>query len=92
MRQALTEREMAICRDAAWERLRQRDGREQTREVYDSLTYLNNSELVGNQWLVSKGTIKAGEEILLTKGWAWWSQVRSQAGQSGRTARPDQRE
>lgn len=83
--QALTAHEMAICRDAAWEQMRQRDAREQTREVYESLTYLNNAELVGNRWLMSKGTpITAGEEILLTKGWAWWSQ----AGQSGHAAQP----
>ena len=73
--QLLSAHEMACARDAAWEIMRQRAPSEHTREVYESLAHLNNTLLLDGRWLLSLREIKAGEEILLTKGWAFYQQA-----------------
>ena len=68
--QLLSAHELACARDAAWEIMQQRVPSEHTREVYESLAHLNNTLLLDGRWLLSLREIKAGEEILLTKGWS----------------------
>ena len=70
--QLLSAHELASARDAAWEIMRQRAPSDHTREVYESLAHLNNTLLLDGRWLLSLREIKAGEEILLTKGWSFY--------------------
>ena len=73
--QLLSAHELACARDAAWEIMQQRVPSEHTREVYESLAHLNNTLLLDGHWLLSLREIKAGEEILLTKGWSFSQQA-----------------
>ena len=73
--QSLSAHELASARDAAWEIMRQRAPSEHTREVHESLAHLNNTLLLDDRWLLSLREIKAGEEILLTKGWSFYQQA-----------------
>ena len=57
----LSAHEMDCARDVAWEIMRQRAPSEHTREVYESLTHLNNTLLLDGRWLLSLREIKAGE-------------------------------
>ena len=74
--QLLSAHELACARDAAWEIMQQRVPSEHTREVYESLAHLNNTLLLDGRWLLSLREIKAGEEILLTKGWSFYQASR----------------
>ena len=67
----LTSGDIRICKDMAFTRTMQMPANEQTRATYESLTHLNNTELVGNL-LVTRRRITAGGEILLTKGWGYY--------------------
>ena len=69
----LTSEDIRICKDMAFVRMMQMPANEQTRATYESLTHLNNTELVGNL-LVTRRRIEAGGEILLTKGWGYYEQ------------------
>ena len=71
--QLLSAHELACARDAAWEIMQQRVPSEHTREVYESLAHLNNTLLLDGRWLLSLREIKAGEEILMTKGWSFYA-------------------
>ena len=71
--QSLTTQDLLSCRDLAWEKTR--EGTEQTAEVYESWTHLNNAVLMNGRWLVSIREIPAGSEVFLTKGWAWYEQL-----------------
>ena len=71
----LSAHEMDCARDVAWEIMRQRAPSEHTREVYESFAHLNNTLLLDGRWLLFLREIKAGEEILLTKGWSFYQQA-----------------
>ena len=71
--QVLTARDITICKDAAYILTMQMPAHEQTRGTYESFTHLNNVELVGNLVITKGRAIKAGEELLLTKGWDFYT-------------------
>ena len=69
--QLLSAHQLACARDAAWDTMQLRPPREHTREAYEKLRHLNNSQLHDGRWLVTLREIKAGEEILVFKGWSF---------------------